>query len=141
MTPILKADILRRTLTMALGLALAANGTWMLVAPAVWYVRVPGVVETGPANLHFIRDIGCAYLVAGISVIWLALAPVRAWPAALAGGTFLGLHAWVHAYDFFTGHESARNLIRDLPPIFLPAVLVLWLAWRGQPEGANRERK
>jgi len=100
---------------MALGLALGANGARMFVAPAAWHLWVPGVVETGPANLHFIRDIGGAYLVAGISVIWLALAPVRAWPAALAGGIFLGLHALVHSYDFFTGHESARNLMRDLP--------------------------
>ena len=126
---------MRRRLTIALGVALGANGAWMLVAPMNWYRWIPGVVGTGPANLHFIRDIGCAYLVAGLSVIWLGRAPRLAWPAALAIGTFLGLHAVVHLYDFFTGHESARNLIADVPAIFLPAVLVIWLAWLGRREG------
>jgi hypothetical protein len=129
-----KGDILRRILTMALGVALGANGTWMVSAPINWYRWVPGVAATGPANMHFIRDIGCAYLVAGLSVIWLGRAPSRAWPAALASGTFLGLHALVHLYDFFTGHESAQNLTRDFPAIFLPAILVIWLAWHGRRE-------
>jgi hypothetical protein len=89
--------------------------------------------------LHFIRDIGCAYLVAGLSVIWLGRAPQLAWPAALAIGTFLGLHALVHLYDFFIGHESARNLIEDVPAIFLPAVLVIWLAWLGRREAQTEK--
>ena len=130
---------MRRILTMALGVALGANGAWMLVSPMNWYRWIPGVVGTGPANLHFIRDIGCAYLVAGLSVIWLGRAPRLAWPAALAIGTFLGLHALVHLYDFFIGHESARNLSEDVPAIFLPAVLVIWLAWLGRRE-AQTER-
>jgi hypothetical protein len=134
-----QGGILRRILTMALGVALGANGAWMLVAPMNWYRWIPGVVGTGPANLHFIRDIGCAYLVAGLSVIWLGRAPQLAWPAALAIGTFLGLHALVHLYDFFIGHESARNLSEDVPAIFLPAVLVIWLAWLGRRE-AQTER-
>jgi len=125
---------LRRILTIALGLALGANGAWMLVAPVSWYLRIPGVANTGPANLHFIRDIGCAYLVAGLTVIWLGQASRQAWPAALASGTFLGLHALVHLYDFFIGHESARELMSDLPTIFLPAILVTWLAWHGRRE-------
>ncbi|MFZ0039430.1 MAG: hypothetical protein WAK91_18535 [Candidatus Acidiferrales bacterium] len=130
---------MRRIFTVALGVALGANGAWMLVAPMNWYLRIPGVMNTGPANLHFIRDIGCAYLVAGLTVIWLGRAPLQAWPAALASGTFLGLHALVHLYDFFTGHESAQSLMRDLPAIFLPAVLVIWLAWHGRRE-AQTER-
>jgi hypothetical protein len=131
---------LRRRLTMALGVALGANGALMLVMPLSWYGWIPGVADTGPANPHFIRDIGCAYLVSGLSVIWLAQAPFRAWPAALVGGTFLGLHALVHLYDFFTGHESARNFMGDLPLVFLPAVLVIRLSWRGRRE-ANGETK
>ncbi|MGC1686216.1 MAG: hypothetical protein WA734_11395 [Candidatus Acidiferrales bacterium] len=130
---------MRRLLTMALGVALGANGTWMLAAPMNWYRWIPGVSGTGPANLHFIRDIGCAYLVAGLTVIWLGQASLQAWPAALASGTFLGLHALVHLYDFFIGHESARNLMSDVPTIFLPAILVIWLAWHGRRE-ARTER-
>lgn len=40
------------------GVALAANGIFMLVAPENWYFAVPGVTSTGPFNQHFLRDIG-----------------------------------------------------------------------------------
>ena len=37
---------------------LAINGAVMMLAPAWWYPRVPGVIETGPLNDHFVRDGG-----------------------------------------------------------------------------------
>ena len=77
---------MKKSLASILGLGLASNAVWMLAGPASWYVRVPGVTEAGPANMHFIRDIGCAYLVAGLGLLWLAARPALAWPAALAGG-------------------------------------------------------
>jgi hypothetical protein len=46
-----------------LGLGLAVNGLVMLGFPADWYPTVPGVIDVGPFNAHFIRDIGVAYLV------------------------------------------------------------------------------
>src|SRR5262249_52922948 len=51
------------SIAVVVGLALAANGTFMLVAPSAWYGLVPGVAATGPLNAHFVRDIGAAYLV------------------------------------------------------------------------------
>lgn len=120
---------MRTTLVAILGLGLAANGLWMLLSPQAWYLAVPGVAETGPANEHFIRDLGCAYLVVALSLLWLARSPKQAWPAALAGGGFLTLHALVHAWDFLAGREAARQLTTDLPAVFLPAILVVWLAW------------
>jgi hypothetical protein len=44
------------------GIFLAANGLFMLVAPAVWYEFVPGVTDTGFFNQHFVRDIGIVSL-------------------------------------------------------------------------------
>lgn len=63
--------------------ALAANGLAMLIAPGDWYRAVPGVPFTGPPNLHFVRDIGCAYLVAARALASLALSIVasRTFPA------------------------------------------------------------
>ena len=78
-----------------LGMSLAANGLVMLAVPAPWYGFVPGVADTGPLNVHFIRDIGGAYLVAGGGVIAFLRDP-RARPAALAACAFLTLHALVH---------------------------------------------
>ena len=48
---------------------------------------IPGVAATGPANPHFIRDIGCAYLVTALALLWFAAAPEQARPAVLFGGS------------------------------------------------------
>ena len=55
-----------RIIAGVLALILAGNGVMMLLAPLPWYDAVPGVVATGPFNPHFVRDIGAAYLVAGL---------------------------------------------------------------------------
>jgi hypothetical protein len=47
------------------GVALGANGIFMLVAPENWYFAVPGVTPTGPFNQHFLRDIGLIFLLLG----------------------------------------------------------------------------
>ena len=46
-----------------------ANGLWMLADPAGWYARLPAAVpDTGPLNVHFVRDIGSAFTVTGIAL-------------------------------------------------------------------------
>src|SRR5438874_302110 len=47
-----------------------ANAAWMLAAPLHWYETVPGVTDFGPYNAHFVRDIGCIYLTAGLALTW-----------------------------------------------------------------------
>jgi hypothetical protein len=115
---------MRKILALILGAGLAAKGLFMLGDPAAWYAAVPGVPMTGPLNPHFVRDIGCAYCVA------------RA--AALAGGAFLALHALVHLWDWASGREMLDHLIADLPAVFAPPALALWLAW---PNSIVRKEK
>ena len=86
---------MRITVAIWLGLALAANGLLMLFDPAGWYAVAPGVPEMGPLNPHFVRDIGCAYILTGFDLAGLAFNE-RGWPAALIGALFLTLHALVH---------------------------------------------
>jgi hypothetical protein len=119
---------MRGIVALILGLALAANGLIMLGLPAEWYAAVPCVSETGPFNPHFVRDIGVAYLVCGAALLCFART-ATARPAALAGAGFLSLHALVHLWDAVAGREHAHQLLLDTPPIFLPAVLALWIAW------------
>src|SRR4051812_35554810 len=73
-----------------------ANGLFMLSAPHTWYHAVPGVNDTGPLNLHFVRDVGCAYLVAAGGMAWRAAIPASGWAAALIGSVFLLLHVALH---------------------------------------------
>ena len=120
---------MRTLLASILGIMLGANGLWMLAGPFHWYAHIPGVTETGPANVHLIRDVGCAFLVTALALLWFAVSPMRAWPAVLAGGAFLFLHATVHVWDFTAGREHAHGFVNDLPGVYLPAILTLWLAW------------
>lgn len=123
-----------------LGIALAANGLVMLGVPGAWYAAVPGVTATGPFNAHFIRDIGAAYLVCGAALPWLASSPA-ARPAALIGAAFLAIHAVIHLWDAAAGREHVHQLLIDLPSVFLPPVLAIWIVWRplGRGSIANKE--
>ena len=121
------------------GLGLAANGLIMLGFPADWYAFVPGVTETGSFNPHFVRDIGAAYAVAGAALVWFALAR-NARPAAQAGAAFLVLHALVHLWDAAAGREHVHQLLVDLPSVFLPPALAIWIAWTPAGRGATLAR-
>jgi hypothetical protein len=118
---------MRRVLAGLVGAIQIAVGLVMLAAPLAFYQQVPGVTETGPFNPHLVRDVGCAFLAAGLAFAWLAH-DARAWPAALAGAAFLTLHGLVHLWDGLAGRESAAHLARDLPLTLGPALLGLWLA-------------
>lgn len=120
---------MRVILKYSLGGLLAANGVFMLFAPLTWYHAVPGVTETGSFNPHFVRDIGAAYLAAGVGLAWFA-ARRKARTAAQVAALFLGVHALIHLADALSGRETWGGLARDFPGVFLPAVLAVWLAWR-----------
>ncbi len=119
---------MRSLLSLLLGLSQLLTGAVMLLAPAAFFARVPGVSETGPFNPHFVRDVGCAFLVAGAGLVWFAR-DARARPAALMGAGFLALHALMHVWDGLAGRERAARLALDLPLLTGLAVLAPWAAW------------
>jgi hypothetical protein len=108
---------------------LSANGLAMLFAGAWWYGVVPGVTATGPYNPHFVRDIGAAYLVVGVSHAAFALRPRQAWPALAAAAGFLTLHAAIHVFDAVCGTRPLRDFARDLAGIYLPTLVALGLVF------------
>jgi uncharacterized protein YjeT (DUF2065 family) len=117
--------MMRAIVAWIVGLGLVANGLTMLAVPDAWYGLVPGVPQTGPFNPHFVRDIGAAYLVAGASLVWFALDRAT----RPAGTAFLAIHALVHLWDAAAGREHVHQLLIDLPTIFLPPALAIWIAW------------
>jgi uncharacterized protein YjeT (DUF2065 family) len=127
-----------RRLVWALDLVLIVNGIVMLALPAWWYGAVPGVADTGPFNPHFVRDIGAAYLAAGGGLGWFLLQPA-ARPAAVAGAAFLSLHALIHLWDWAAGRESLVHLLRDVPAVIVPGLLILWLV-RPHPSTPEENR-
>ena len=90
-------------LAVLLGLALAANGIFMLVSPEHWYVLVPGVTSTGPFNQHFLRDIGLIFVFLGGAFLVGAARPqvrILLWGA---GAIWLLGHALFHFWEVAVG--------------------------------------
>ena len=109
---------------------LVANGVLMLLAPETWYRVTPDVGDTGPLNVHFVRDIGVAYLVAGVGLFWRAVDGLQGWPAALAGAAFLLGHALVHLVELVSGHGHGGPA--DWLFVYAAAGWVAWLALPGK---------
>jgi len=122
-----------RILAGGLALALGINALAMLFGSFWWYNAVPGVTATGAYNPHFVRDIGAAYLVVAGGLGWFAWRPVQGWPALVAAAAFLVLHAGIHVFDATCSSDPLGNLIRDLPGVYLPALLAAGLALFRRP--------
>ncbi|TMA37348.1 MAG: DUF4345 domain-containing protein [Deltaproteobacteria bacterium] len=107
------------------GLVNVANGLWMLAAPASWYHGLPAEVpDTGPLNVHFVRDIGAAFTTIGVA-LWLAAPAARRHVGVLrATALFYGLHALVHVSDLCAGRLAAGHWLVDFPGVFLPAIVL-----------------
>ena len=106
-----------------LGVALIANGVFMLVALADWYVAVPGVTATGPFNQHFLRDIGLIFLLLGGAFVVGAAQPhlrVALWAAP---SIWLTGHALFHLWEVAVGICSPSVIPRDFPAVTLPAII------------------
>ncbi len=123
--------LVKRIVAALLGLTGAANGVFMLAAPALWYDSVPGLPHTGPFNAHFVSDIGVAYLVASTGLIARAWRP-RYWPAAVAGAAFMCGHAVIHVLDIMM--ERTGNVSVDVWLVIAPALLAAWVAWPAKEE-------
>jgi hypothetical protein len=115
-----------RILAVIIGALMAANGVFMFVDPPSWYGAVPGVPETGPLNLHFVRDIGIAYSVSGAAIIWGALG--GGWRVTALGAAFLALHSLLHIGEAITGHLH-DPLVTGILAVHLPAWAAVVIAY------------
>lgn len=120
---------MRATITGLLIAILVGNGLFMLAAPETWYHFIPTVPFTGPFNSHFVRDIGCAYLVCGLALVWMAKDPVRGGAAALGAAVFQSMHAATHLWDLAAGRAELAHVLQDIPAVFVVPALMLWVAW------------
>jgi hypothetical protein len=115
-----------RILAVLLAVYHGANGLFMLALPRLWYASVPGVTETGPFNVHFVQDIGLAFLGASFALALFARRGVHhlvLWPAAL----FLGGHASLHLSEMLVHGATAWAALRDILTIVVPGLLPLVL--------------
>ena len=126
---------------MLLGVAMIANGTFMLVAPEGWYLAVPGVTSTGPFNQHFLRDIGLIFLLLGGAFLLGAALPGSRVLLLAAASIWLTGHALFHFWEVAVGICSPSVLPRDFPAVTLPAIigiaLTFWAIRQSRDRGAK----
>lgn len=108
----------------------------MLFQPEDWYQSTPGVPETGPMNVHFIRDIGAAFLMSGVAFTLFAIRRT-AWEVVAVGAIFPGIHGGIHAFDLLTGHSHSSVTI-DFFGVVVPGLLAVLLALLA---GHNQSKK
>ena len=108
----------------------------MLAAPEQWYHGIPAdVPDFGPFNHHFVRDIGAAYLAAGVALCWSAARPAVRFPLLVAASLFFGLHALVHLLDMAAHRVDAHHWWLDWPTVYVPPMLLGRLALRARGSG------
>ena len=118
-----------RLVLLAIGLLWVATGVLIFVDPHGFYDRTPGLAMMGPYSVHFIRDVGLAFLAAGTATA------VGAWrrnrSVALAGTGWPFLHALFHVQIWsHRGFPFDTIAAFDLVAVITPALLATSLAWR-----------
>ncbi len=108
-----------------------ANGLVMIIDPMTWYLLTPGAAETGPFNVHFVRDIGIAFVAAGAG-LWLAIGDSAWKPAStpIVAMIFIGGHGILHFVEMFAHHLELTAALRDTGLIVVPAAIAGWWAVR-----------
>jgi len=104
------------------------NATWMLASPAHWYLNLPANIPgTGPLNEHFVRDIGCIFLLLGLALAAGVFVRRLRLPAMVLATAYSLLHAFVHVYDSARGLFEPGHWRVDVAPIYVTTMLSLWL--------------
>ena len=122
-----------RILAIILGALMAANGVFMFVAPPEWYAAVPGVPDTGPLNLHFVRDIGIAFFVSGLAIIWGQFG--AGWRATAIGAAFLAMHSLLHIGETIMGHHH-DVILNEILAVHVPSWLAVAIAYLQRRQSA-----
>jgi len=118
-------DRLAQGLVALAALIALGNGLAMLIDPLGWYEWVGTVKATGPANRHFLRDIGLAYLTcAALLGYGAGRLPMR-WGYALAGAAWLLLHGALHVWEVAQGLCSAGIFWQEAPGTLGPPLIAL----------------
>ena len=121
-----------------LGVAMVANGVFMLVSPADWYMAVPGVTSTGPFNQRFLRDIGLIFLLLGGGFLAGAALPRSRILLWAAPSIWLLGHALFHLWEVAVGICSPSVIPRDFPAVTLPAIIGILLTFWQSVSHAGR---
>jgi hypothetical protein len=100
------------------------SGIYIFVEPLAFYNAVPGLALLGPFSVHFVRDVGLAFIASGALTVWGAWRRQR--ELAVAGTFWAVLHALFHLHVW--GHRGFLIdwiLAFDLAVVIGPSFLAL----------------
>ena len=101
------------------------NGVWMLLTPNHWYLNLPGrIPDFGPMNEHFVRDLGCVFVLLGIIFLKGALDSSWRKNALFISQLWFIPHGLIHLFDTLRGLVGMEHLYMDIPVCYAPPVLV-----------------
>ncbi len=103
------------------------NGLVMIVAPEFWYQQTPGASATGPFNIHFVRDIGIAFLAAGSGLaLGVSQKKLTANDIAFVSMVFLAGHGLLHLFEMIAMGALLNAAMRDFVLIVLPVLIAIF---------------
>ncbi|MGI9327038.1 MAG: hypothetical protein ACR2PZ_17605 [Pseudomonadales bacterium] len=103
------------------------TGLFISVAPLAFYETGPGVSDTGPYNMHFLRDVGFAFTVSSVGIAYGLKRKLK--PLLLFGTAWLAMHGLFHLTLWFLHtHPASSSAVIDLVLVVLPAAVVTYLS-------------
>lgn len=105
------------------------TGLYIAILPNDFYLNAPGVLETGPYNMHFIRDVGFAFFCSAVAMgygLYYANKPVM-----MFGALWLLMHGIFHLTLWLLhGMHIDSAAVTDLVLVSVPAVATFVLCAR-----------
>ena len=125
--------IFGRGLLIGIGLLWVATGVSIFADPHGSYDRTPRLAMMGPYSVHFVRDVGLAFVAAGVASAFGAWRRNRSLAFAGTGWPFLhalfDLQSWSHR-GFPFDAIAAFDFIAVIAPAFLAVMLAAKLHGR-----------
>ncbi len=120
-----------RLLLLVVGLFHAANALWMLAFPVEWAATVVHQPDPVHLELHFIADIGMAFLASGAALIWSARRGPQFAMWAIAGATWPALHALIHLREWVMDGlpPTTGDILSEGIGVILVGAAGVLLAW------------
>ncbi|MEM8768890.1 MAG: hypothetical protein AAGE43_15695 [Pseudomonadota bacterium] len=106
-----------------------ATGLYVALLPHDFYLNAPGAAATGPYNMHFIRDVGFAFLTSAIALGYGMYSGNK--PLMLGGALWLLLHGLFHlALWILHGMQLNSAALTDAAIVIAPAFAMFALCLR-----------
>lgn len=112
-----------------LGVLWILTGISIFADPMSFYEIVPGLKLMGPFNMHFIRDVGLAFVASGGALAWGA--HISAQRLVYAGLAWPSLHALFHIQIWsHRGFPLDGIFAFDLVAVIGPPLLAFLVMWK-----------